>query len=129
MKIFILTLVSSMALNLHALESKVHFLKPNNNETVSSTFDVEFAVDGLQVEKAGVLKEGTGHHHLIIDGKSIPKGVAVPKDETHIHFGDASTKTKITLTPGKHTLTLQFANGTHLSMGPEFSKTINVDVK
>jgi hypothetical protein len=109
--------------------TKVHFVKPHEGEIVPVNFQVEFSVDGMTVAKAGDLKEGTGHHHLIIDGKPVAKGQVVPKDETHKHFGDASTSTSLTLSPGKHTLTLQFADGTHKSFGEEYSSTISVEVK
>jgi hypothetical protein len=109
--------------------SKVRFVKPANNEVVAQTFDVEFAVEGMTEAKAGELKEGTGHHHIIIDGKAVAKGEVIKKDDTHKHFGDASTKTQLTLKPGKHTLTLQFADGVHKSYGEEYSSTITVIVK
>jgi len=109
--------------------SKVHFTKPLDNDVVPTTFQVEFAVEGMTVAKAGDLKAGTGHHHLIIDGAPIAKDRVVPKDETHKHFGDGSTSTSLTLKPGKHTLTLQFADGVHKSYGEEYSKTISVEVK
>lgn len=107
----------------------VNFVKPQNNETVTQTFAAEFTVDGMSVAKAGNMTKGTGHHHIIIDGKPIPKGKVVPSNPTHKHFGDASTSTTLTLTPGTHTLTLQFADGAHKSYGEEFSKTITVNVK
>ncbi len=50
-------------------------------------------------------------------------------DETHIHFGKGQKETTITLSPGKHTLTLQFADGAHISYGKEMSKKISVNVK
>ena len=62
--------------------------------------------------------EGTGHHHLIVDGKAVPKGSVVPADATHMHFGKGQTETTLKLPPGKHTLTLQFADGAHQSYGP-----------
>jgi len=119
----------SMSAAFAATASKVHFVKPKNNEVVSETFEVQFGVDGMVVAKAGEMKEGTGHHHLIVDGKPVPKGEVVPKDETHKHFGDASTSTKVTLPPGKHTLTLQFADGAHKSLGDDYATTITVEVK
>ena len=112
-----------------AAPSKVHFIKPHDGEVVPQTFQVEFGVDGMTVAKAGDMKPNTGHHHLIIDGKPVAKGQVVPKDETHKHFGDASTTTPVTLKPGKHTLTLQFADGAHKSYGEEYSTTITVEVK
>lgn len=116
----------------HATSPKVPgvaFVQPSDNQVVPQTFPVEFVVTGMAVAKAGVMTKETGHHHVIIDGKAIPKGQVVPMDETHKHFGDGSTKTMLTLKPGKHTLTLQFADGAHKSYGEEFSKTINVEVK
>jgi endonuclease YncB( thermonuclease family) len=109
--------------------SKVHFVKPHDKEVVPPTFQVEFAVDGMTVAKAGEMKAGTGHHHLIIDGKPVPKGQVVPKDETHKHFGDAATSTSVSLKPGMHTLTMQFADGAHKSLGEEYATTITVEVK
>jgi hypothetical protein len=113
-----------------AAPSKVHFVKPLDKEVVPSTFQVEFAVEGMTVSKAGELKAGTGHHHLIIDGKAVEKGQIVPKDETHKHFGDGATTTTVTLKPHMtHTLTMQFADGMHKSLGEEYSSTITVEVK
>lgn len=112
-----------------AATSKVHFVKPHDKEVVPPTFQVEFAVDGMSVAKAGDMKPNTGHHHLIIDGKPVAKGEVVPKDETHKHFGDASTTASISLKPGKHTLTMQFADGAHKSLGEEYATTITVEVK
>lgn len=126
---FMLTIVTSLIFSSAFAGSKVDFLKPKDKEVVPQTFTVEFKVDGMSVQKAGEVKPGTGHHHLIIDGKFIPKGQVVPKNETHFHYGDASTSTSLTLKPGKHTLTMQFADGAHLSLGEEYSKTITVEVK
>jgi hypothetical protein len=126
MTALLLILVSSLSF---AAPVGVSFVKPQNNETVPQTFAVEFTVDGMSVAKAGNMTKGTGHHHIIIDGKPIPKGQVVPTNSTHKHFGDASTSTTLTLPPGQHTLTLQFADGTHKSYGEEFSKTITVNVK
>jgi hypothetical protein len=123
------TLLFSLTTVIAATPSKVHFVKPLDKEVVPSTFQVEFAVDGMSVAKAGDLKAGTGHHHLIIDGKAVAKGEVVPKDETHMHFGDAATSTSLTLKPGKHTLTMQFADGIHKSLGAEYSSTITIEVK
>ena len=123
------TLFFSLATAFAASPSKVHFVKPHDKEVVPPTFQVEFAVEGLTVAKAGELKAGTGHHHLIIDGKAGPKGQVVPKDDTHKHFGDGATTASISLKPGIHTLTMQFADGTHKSLGEEYSTTISVEVK
>ncbi|MBB5465689.1 hypothetical protein HDG32_001793 [Paraburkholderia sp. CI2] len=74
-------------------------------------------------------RSGTGHHHLLIDGKPLPKGEVVPATDKSLHFGKGQTETDLTLPPGDHTLTLQFGDGAHRSYGPEMSKTITVHVK
>jgi hypothetical protein len=129
MKLILVLALLSLSTTFAANPAKVHFVKPHDKEVVPPTFQVEFAVEGLTVTKAGDLKPGTGHHHLIIDGKAIPKGQVVPKNETHKHFGDGSTTASVSLKPGVHTLTMQFADGVHKSLGEEYSTTISVDVK
>lgn len=127
MKTFLTLSLLSLSLGAFA-QSKVSFLKPKDGEIVNSTFEVEFRVDGMKVEKAGATKPNSGHHHLIIDGKPIPKGDIVPKDANHLHFGDGQTQTSVTLPAGQHILTMQFADGAHKSYGPEFSTSISINV-
>lgn len=107
----------------------VMFVEPKDGATVPPEFKVVMGVEGMKVSPAGQLVEGTGHHHLIIDGQPAAKGTVVPADATHLHFGKGQTETMLKLSPGKHTLTLQFADGAHQSYGPEMSSTIHVEVK
>jgi hypothetical protein len=109
--------------------ASVEFLEPKDGATVPKEFDVKFAVKGMMVHPAGVLINKTGHHHLIVDGKPGAPGEVVPADDTHLHFGKGQSETKLKLAPGKHTLTLNFADGSHRSYGPEMAKTITVTVK
>jgi hypothetical protein len=55
-------------------------------------------------------------------------GMVVPKDETHIHYGQGQTEAEVPLAPGPHALTLQFADGNHVSYGEQLSSTITVTV-
>ena len=98
---------------------------------VPTSLSVLFGADGFKVTPAGQQIDSAdhGHHHLVIDGKPIPKGTVVPADKTHIHFGKGQEKTRILLEEGEHTLTLQFADGAHRSFGPEYSQTIKVIAK
>ena len=126
--IFILVLVVLAACG--AEEKGVYFVSLEDGATVSSPFKVEMGVKGMEVEPAGKVNEGFGHHHLIIDGGFIEEGVVVPANETHLHYGKGQTTTDdITLEPGKHTLTLQFADGVHTSFGESMSKTIEITVE
>ncbi len=108
----------------------VHFVSPVNNASYDEEdgIHVEMAVDGMRVAKAGKIQKGSGHFHIIIDGDFVPAGKAVAKDATHIHFGKGQTETTLKLSEGKHTLTLQFADGHHISYGKGWSQTIHVDV-
>ena len=87
------------------------------------------AVRGMEIHKAGDLVEGTGHFHIIIDGGFVKKGEPVAKDATHLHFGKGQTQASLKLTPGDHTLTLQLADGHHVSYGEDWSRTVQVYVK
>ncbi len=106
-----------------------YFITPKDGDTVSGDVHIKMGIKGMKVHPAGELIEGTGHHHLIIDGAYVPENTTVPKDAKHIHFGKGQTETTIKLKPGKHTLTLQFADGHHQSYGKIMSRTINITVK
>ncbi|MCB1894334.1 MAG: DUF4399 domain-containing protein [Rhodocyclaceae bacterium] len=120
---------ATLLASLPALAAGVSFVSPADGARVPSEFKVEMAVDGMMVKPAGELVEGTGHHHLIIDGEAIAEGSPVPADDQHRHFGKGQTETTLTLAPGSHTLTLQFADGMHRSYGPAMSSTITVVVE
>jgi len=112
-----------------AFAAGVSFVEPQDGEKVGQDVHIVMAVEGMSVHKAGDVIKKTGHHHLVIDGSFVPKGDTVVKDATHKHFGKGQTETILHLTPGEHTLTLQFADGHHQSYGKKMSQTIHVFVK
>jgi hypothetical protein len=113
----------------------VFFPNLKDGQTITLPFVVEFGVNGMTVEPAGAVNTDMGHHHLLVDTDAIPAGVMVPMNETNKHFGKGQTSDTLqlssypTLTPGAHTLTMQFADGIHSSYGPKMSKTIKIIVK
>ena len=107
----------------------VYIIEPADGATTDREVKVVMGVEGMQVSPAGAVVAGTGHHHLIIDGDFIPKGETVPKDATYLHFGKGQTETVLHLTPGRHTLTLQFADGHHASYGKAMSHTVQITVR
>ena len=110
--------------------AKVVFANLKNGAVVSSPLKVEMGTVVMNVDTAGPVIPGTGHHHLFIDAEdSLPAGTMVPKDSTHLHFGKGQKETEIKLSPGKHKLTLQFADGLHRSYGGKLSAAITVNVK
>jgi hypothetical protein len=106
----------------------VSFKYPLDRAILSSPLVIEMKVEGMEIEPAGEVNEGKGHHHLIINGPFIEKGVVVPANETHLHYGLGQIKAEINLEPGRHTLTLQFADGIHVSYGEEMSATIEIEI-
>ncbi len=107
----------------------VWFMEPQNGATVGQTFKVKFGVKGMELEPAGDQNKGKGHHHVLVNLMSKPAGEIIPFDDKHIHFGKAQTEAEIKLPPGQYKLTMQFADGFHLSYGKDFAATIEVTVK
>ena len=97
---------------------------------VNSPLKIEMGAKDIAVDSAGKVRPNSGHFHLLIDaGDSVATGEVVPKDSTHIHFGDAQKETTIHLSAGKHRLALQFADGLHRSYGKALSEAITVNVR
>ncbi|MEO5947521.1 MAG: DUF4399 domain-containing protein [Chitinophagaceae bacterium] len=110
--------------------AKVVFGNLKNNATISSPFTLQMGVEEMDLDSAGLVRQASGHHHLIIDGPdSLASGTIVPKDSVNIHFGNAQTEYELKLTPGKHKLTLQFADGLHRSYGSKLAASVMVNVK
>jgi len=109
--------------------AKVFFKNLKDGDTITSPVLIQFGAEGMAVVPAGQIVRGTGHHHIIIDAGVVKPGEVVPADENNIHYGGGQTEAEINLSPGAHTLTLQFANGIHQSYGEQMSATINVFVK
>ncbi len=110
--------------------ANLYFITPSDGETVTSPVTVRFGLSGMGVAPAGVEKENTGHHHLIIDAPLPAMNEPVPKDENYRHFGGGQTQATITLAPGRHTLRLLLGDHNHYPHKPPvMSQEITVTVK
>lgn len=107
----------------------VSFLNMEEGAMLTSPFLLEMGVNGMEVEPKGAPREGFGHHHLIINEGAAPQGTVIVADATHIHYGGGQTSDSVSLEPGDYLLTLQFADGMHVSYGEPWSRSINVTVK
>ncbi|MBL4585437.1 MAG: DUF4399 domain-containing protein, partial [Flavobacteriales bacterium] len=111
-------------------DHRVFFVGLEDGDVVTSPFTVEFGVEGMEVEPAGAIVEGHGHHHLLVNHDATPSGEVIPAgDPTKLHFGKGQTATEVTLEPGTYKLTMQFANGAHASYGEMMSTSITVTVE
>ena len=85
----------------------------------------------MGVAPAGVIKENTGHHHLLIDVKEMPDfSLPLPATDNIKHFGGGQTETDLTLPAGKHTLQLVLGDHLHIPHDkPVVSEKITITVK
>ena len=66
--------------------TEVYFISPTDGATVSSPVHIQFGLKGMGVAPAGVDKENTGHHHLIIDADEPAMGKPIGKDDPYGEF-------------------------------------------
>ena len=110
--------------------AKVFFKNLKEGQSVSSPVKVIMGATKISIDSAGKIRQASGHFHLLIDaGDSNAIGVVVPKDSTHLHFGNAQKEAMVPLAPGKHRLAIQFADGIHRSYGGKLATAITVNVK
>lgn len=109
---------------------RVFFIAPQDGDVVSSPVRVEFGVEGMAVVPAGQAAPHSGHHHVLVDTGLPVLGLPIPADANHIHFGDGSATTELTLEPGEHTLRLLFADHLHIPHDPPvYSEPITITVE
>ena len=123
-----LVLISSLA---QAGQPSVYIISPADGETVSSPVTVKFGLRGMGVAPAGVDKNNTGHHHLLVDVAQLPDLTKpVPADANHIHFGGGQTETQIELSKGRHSLQLLLGDQFHIPHNPAvMSEKITINVE
>ena len=121
---------SAMAQTPAPADAKAYIISPKNGETVQSPVVIRFGLTGMGVAPAGVEKEKTGHHHLLIDTGLPRMDEPIPTDDTHRHFGGGQTEAAIALPPGQHTLQLLLGDWTHIPhKAPVMSEVVTITVK
>lgn len=108
--------------------ARVFFVGLKDGDVVPPKLHLKFGAEHIKVRNAGedIFDRNSGHYHILVDQGAIDKGGIVPFDETHIHYGKGQTEGDLTLAPGPHTLTLQFADGAHSSYGQQLSSTVHI---
>jgi len=111
-------------------DAKVYFINLKNGAKVKSPVTIQFGLKGMGIAPAGMQKDNTGHHHLLIDTKLANYDVSIPSDDQRKHFGAGQTEVSLSLAPGKHTLQLVLADQNHIPHQPPVqSKVITIYVK
>ena len=112
--------------------AKVYFINLENGATVQGPVLIRFGLSGMGIAPAGVEKENTGHHHLIINEKIEGEELdyAIPADEQHVHFGKGQTEAVLDLPKGTHTLQLVLGDWSHVPHAdPVMSERITITVE
>jgi hypothetical protein len=129
-KFIFLSVILINSFGLGASESKVYFINLKDGDIVESPVFIQFGLSGMGVAPAGVDKENTGHHHLLIDVKAIDFYMPIPSSKNHLHFGGGQTETSIELKAGEHELQLVLGDLYHVPYSPPItSKKIKISVK
>jgi hypothetical protein len=111
--------------------AEVYFIAPQDGAKVHSPVPIKFGLKGMGIAPAGIKFDNTGHHHLLVDTdlSEVKLDAPMPATDKIVHFGKGQTETTLTLTPGKHTLQLVFADYLHQSFDPPLtSKKITITV-
>ena len=107
MKLSYLLIVLMVFASTAFAETELYLISPQNGDTVSGEFKLQFGLRGMGVAPAGVAVDNTGHHHLLIDMEALPPmDVPLPSSDQLRHFGGGQTETSLSLAPGEHTLQL-----------------------
>lgn len=116
--------VSALPRTAAAGGARIFFITPENGAAVTSPIAVEFGIEGMSVVKAGDDTPHSGHHHLLIDTGLPDVSLPIPADANHVHFGDGSTSTEISLAPGEHTLQMLLGDYMHIPHDPPVASAV-----
>lgn len=131
MKLLCVLIIAWFSVSTAIADTELFFISPQDGDTVSGEFSVQFGLRGMGVAPAGVEVSNTGHHHLLIDLDMLPPMDApLPKTDQLRHFGGGQTETTLVLTSGQHTLQLVLGNYSHVPHKPPvISKKITIIVE
>jgi|TARA_B100001057_G_C22244995_1_gene717223 hypothetical protein len=128
MKLFFILLSVTFSFIANA-EQNVYFINLKDGDKLESPIFIQFGLSGMGVAPAGTNREGTGHHHLLINVDDIDISRPIPSSSNHIHFGGGQTETTIDLPSGVYTLQLLLGNMSHIPHNPPVvSEKIKIEV-
>lgn len=100
--------------------AELYIIWPPDGEVIQGgRLWVRMGLKNMGIAPANIQKEGTGHHHFLIDTDVPPLDEPIPSDNNHIHFGGGQTEARLTgLEPGEHTLQLMLGDHDHFPHDP-----------
>lgn len=112
--------------------ARLYIISPENGATLKSPVTAKFGLSGMGVAPAGMAKEKTGHHHLLIDtdARTVDMSKPLPTTDRIRHFGGGQTEARLDLPPGRHTLQLVLGDENHVPFDPPLmSEKISITVQ
>lgn len=117
-----------------AAAGSVFFVTPKNGDTIKPLSNIEFGSTGTTVSavppgelKPEQVRPGMTHYHLGLDTDCLGDGVAIPKADPWIHFGQGNNTIEMQLAPGPHRLVVQAGDDLHRTLAG-MCQIINVTV-
>ncbi|MDG0996576.1 MAG: DUF4399 domain-containing protein [Gammaproteobacteria bacterium] len=108
-------LIADDHISIAAKDAAVYFIQPIDGQTLSAPVTVRFGLSGMGVAPAGVKKQNTGHHHLLINLEKLPDlSKPLPANEHVRHFGGGQTEVVLDLPKGEHRLQLLLGDHHHI---------------
>lgn len=139
--VYLLAAVMFSALSVQATESSivssvsadalVWIESPQDGQRLSSPVTLSFGSSGVEISPAGIERNNSGHHHLLINLQTLPAmDIPLPANAQVIHFGKGQTQATIELEPGVHSLQLLLGNHLHVPHArPVMSDKITITVE
>ena len=111
--------------------ARVYFITPADGALIDGPVKIRFGLSGMGVAPAGVERQHTGHHHLLINLDTLPPlDQSLPASDQVVHFGAGQTETTLELPPGQHRLQLLLGDHLHIPHNPPvLSDTITITVR
>ena len=112
--------------------ASVYIVSPTDGSTVSSPVTIVFGLKGMGVAPAGIEKDNTGHHHLLIntDPSTLDLDSGLPATDQVVHFGGGQTQVTKELPSGTHTIQLLLGDWSHVPHDPPvLSEVTSITVK
>jgi hypothetical protein len=112
--------------------ARLYFISPDNGARVRSPVTVRIGLAGMGVAPAGMAREKTGHHHVLIDtdARTVDMSKPLPASDRIKHFGGGQTEAALDLAPGRHTLQLVLGDENHVPFDPPLmSEKITITVQ
>ena len=91
---------------------------PNGAVIPGGKLWVRMGLQNMGGAPAGIRKEQTGHHHLLVDSELANLDEPIPNTRQSLHFGGGQTEVRLELPPGRHTIQMVVGDADHVPHDP-----------